>query len=238
MANPKNLRAAVVLAVTGSLLLAAFAVAPAADASTLYACVKTKSGSARVFTKKPKCKKGETKISWNTAGIGGAKGISGVNGVNGTNGTNGKEGVPGQPQSAFSFNQTLEAGLLEENLAPVFSVDGVSVKLGCEFAIGDLVALDATGPAGTRAESGMVDERANGKGEPTQSPQQLIRNVAVSTTTTTDFASLLSNVSGEVKNVGHVNATISTPSAVIVIDAFIEAFDPCTVSGVAFSIPT
>jgi hypothetical protein len=88
-------RAVVALVATGALLLAAFAVASQAEASTLYACVK-KSGTARVFTKKPKCKKGESKISWNAegpAGKNGANGASGTNGTNGTSGTNGTNGA-------------------------------------------------------------------------------------------------------------------------------------------------
>jgi hypothetical protein len=83
-----NMRAMAVLAATGALLLAAFAAAPQAEASTLYACVK-KGGTVKVYTKAPKCKKHETKISWNSVGPAGKNGTNGANGTNGTNGANG-----------------------------------------------------------------------------------------------------------------------------------------------------
>jgi hypothetical protein len=87
-------RGTVALAAAGALMLATFAAAPQADASTLYACVK-KNGTARFVSKKVKCKKGETKLSWNTEGPAGKNGTNGANGTNGTNGTNGKDGGPG-----------------------------------------------------------------------------------------------------------------------------------------------
>jgi hypothetical protein len=86
-------RSAAVLGAAGALLFGALAVAPEAGAATLYACVK-KNGTARVFAKKPRCKKGETKLSWNAEGRpgrNGRNGLNGLNGLNGTNGTNGKD---------------------------------------------------------------------------------------------------------------------------------------------------
>jgi hypothetical protein len=82
-----------VLVAAGALLLGTLAAAPPADAGTFYACVK-KNGTARVFTKKPKCKRGETKLSWNAEGLpgrNGRNGLNGLNGLNGSNGTNGKD---------------------------------------------------------------------------------------------------------------------------------------------------
>jgi hypothetical protein len=87
-------RAAVALAAAGALLTGALAVAPQAGATTYYACVKA-SGNARIYTKKPKCKKHETKLSWNSSGPAGANGANGKNGTNGTNGTNGANGANG-----------------------------------------------------------------------------------------------------------------------------------------------
>jgi len=229
-------RGTAVLAATGALLFAALLVAPQAHAMTIYACVKKKSGTARVFTKKPKCKKGETKLSWNTEGL---PGKNGTNGTNGTNGVNGKEGAPGQPQSAVAFNASAEAPLLENRTAALFSLAGVSVKLNCVNVLFVNVAeLEASGPASTNAESGMVDSRANNK-EATENFQQLVYNVPV--TTNTVFGALITNVKGELFNVGHVNAAITTPSAVILIDAFIEVSSgakACVARGTAFSIPT
>lgn len=237
MPASSNARAMAVLAATGALLLAVFAAAPQAEASTLYACVKSKSGTARVFTKKPKCKKGESKISWNTTGPAGKNGANGANGSNGTNGKEGKEGAAGQPQSAVPFNQSIEPEFLTEKFASLFTLGGVSVRLNCSNAfVLNVVSLEASGPAGTRVESGMVDERANHKGEPTAAVQQLLYNLAVGSDTR--FSSLATNGSGEVANAGHVNATITTPTAVVVIDAYIEVGPHCVASGMAFSIPT
>src|SRR5450759_1357284 len=48
-----------VLATAGTMLLAALAVAPHAEAAMIYGCVKKSSGTIRIVTKKAKCKKGE-----------------------------------------------------------------------------------------------------------------------------------------------------------------------------------
>jgi hypothetical protein len=95
-----NRRGTAVLVAACALLVGSLSVAAQANASTLYACVK-KNGTARVFTKKPKCKKGESKLSWNNVGPAGRNGANGVNGApgsagkNGTNGSNGANGTNG-----------------------------------------------------------------------------------------------------------------------------------------------
>jgi hypothetical protein len=94
MSIPVIRRGPAVLAVAAALLLAVLVSAQAASASPLFACVK-KNGSARLFGKKPKCKKGEKLLSWNTDGLPGRNGANGLNGSNGVNGTNGKEGKEG-----------------------------------------------------------------------------------------------------------------------------------------------
>ena len=68
-------RSTLLLAAAAALMVAAFASVPAAQASTLYACV-SKSGGAHVYTKKPKkCKsKKEKLVSWNTVGPKGPNG--------------------------------------------------------------------------------------------------------------------------------------------------------------------
>jgi len=90
-----NQLAAAVLAATGELLLAAFAAAPQAQASTIYACYKKKGGTVHIIAKSGKCKKGETKLSWNSEGPAGKNGTNGTNGTNGINGTNGTNGTNG-----------------------------------------------------------------------------------------------------------------------------------------------
>jgi hypothetical protein len=119
-------------------LLVALGTASQASAATYYACVK-KNGSARIYAKKPKCKRGEKKLSWNSPGPAGKNGTSGINGANGKNGTNGTNGqnltsqtpiASGQSESGafaaaagesktgyaaqgISFSQPLPAGIAE-----------------------------------------------------------------------------------------------------------------------------
>jgi len=134
-------RGLLALAAATTVLAGCLAVVGQASASTLYACVK-KSGTAHIYAKKPKCKKGESKLSWNTAGPAGKNGANGANGGGGANGTNGVNGqdltshtpLPsGQSESGFfgigggsntsgevgegvSFSQPLAAGLTENHV--------------------------------------------------------------------------------------------------------------------------
>jgi hypothetical protein len=90
MTNAVNRRVTAVLAALVAGVLIAAVAAPHADAATIYTCVKKKSGAMRVVSSKTKCKKNESKLSWNSAGP------AGKNGLNGKDGANGKDGSPGQ----------------------------------------------------------------------------------------------------------------------------------------------
>jgi hypothetical protein len=127
MSIPITRRGAALLATAATLLLTGLLAASQAQASTIYACVKTKSGTARVFTKKPKCKKGETKISWNAQGAAGKNGTNGTNGTSGTNGTNGTNGV-----SALS---TLPSGQSESGDYGASSINAAFFTEGVTFPI-------------------------------------------------------------------------------------------------------
>ncbi|HWF31496.1 MAG TPA: hypothetical protein VG188_02950 [Solirubrobacteraceae bacterium] len=81
---------------TSTLLLSGLAAAPQAGAATLYACVKKKGGTARFVSARTNCRRGETKLSWNTQGVPGRNGSNGKNGAAGKNGTNGKNGADGK----------------------------------------------------------------------------------------------------------------------------------------------
>jgi hypothetical protein len=93
-------RGAGLLAALAVSLLAALATASHARGATYYACVK-KNGVAHIDTKRPKCKRGERKLSWNNVGPAGKKGRDGLSGKDGTNGTNGAEGETGAPGGFF-----------------------------------------------------------------------------------------------------------------------------------------
>jgi len=227
-----------VLLAAGALLLCTFAAAPQAEASTIYACVK-KNGTARFVSKKVQCKKGETKLSWSITGPAGPGGAPGKEGPAGKEGPVGKEGAAGQPQKAVSFNVTSEAPFVAKKITGLFTLSGVTVALDCaNFLLGNVNNLEAFGPAGTRAMSGMTDSKATNEAA-TEAFQQLVYNVGVASTGTV-FTGLVTNAKTPVANVGHVNATITTPGAIIFLDAFVEVGeDPkgCVVSGGAFSIP-
>jgi hypothetical protein len=111
------------------------------------------------------------------------------------------------------------------------------VQLNCANVFFNLTILEASGPKGSRAISGMTDSKATEE-KPTENFQKLVYNVEVGEFTT--FAQLIENTKEPFANVGHVNASIISPSAIVVIDAFIESKeDPaaCVVKGTAFSIP-
>jgi hypothetical protein len=83
-------------AATTTLLLGGLAFAPQAGASTLYACVKKKTGTARFVSARTNCRRGETKLAWNTQGVAGKNGANGKNGAAGKSGATGKDGGAGK----------------------------------------------------------------------------------------------------------------------------------------------
>jgi hypothetical protein len=239
-----NRRGVVVLVAACALLVGALGVTSQADASTLFACVK-KNGTARVFTKKPKCKKGESQLSWGNVGptgkggAGGANGANGKDGTNGSNGKEGKEGAPGQPQKAVTFSSTLAAPFLSNETHTLFSLAGATVRLNCGNAlIADVSSLEVTGPSGATLVSGFESSKVNGK-EATESFTQPVYNVALSASNA-PFASLTTNGKAPLGNVGHVNATIVTPEAVVLVESFLEVNEGstnCKAVGAALTIP-
>jgi hypothetical protein len=86
MATSVKGRGTIVLAAVGALMVAALAMAPQSQASTVYACVKKKSGTPRIVSKTTKCKKGEKKLSWGTQGPAGKNGATGATGAKGETG--------------------------------------------------------------------------------------------------------------------------------------------------------
>ena len=113
MSRPIAKRGTLALAAAAALIVAAFASVPAAQASTLYACV-TKSGGAHLYTKKPKkCKsKKEKLVSWNTVGPAGSNGAGGAQGKEGKEGTAGKPGLDG---TAVAYAEVSNLGKLGGN---------------------------------------------------------------------------------------------------------------------------
>jgi hypothetical protein len=65
------------------------AVASAAGATTIHACVNKKSGAMRIVSAKAKCRRTEHKLSWSSAGPTGPAGAPGATGAAGAPGANG-----------------------------------------------------------------------------------------------------------------------------------------------------
>jgi Collagen triple helix repeat (20 copies) len=93
-------RTGAALAVLAALTVAALVLSAQSDARNVYACVKG-NGTVRVYTKKPKCKGGESRVTWASPGprggegLPGAQGLLGPTGVAGATGAEGKKGATG-----------------------------------------------------------------------------------------------------------------------------------------------
>jgi hypothetical protein len=89
------------LLATAALVLTALLAMPAgAGAATIYACKKP-NGVIRLVGRRTRCRRGQTKLSWNTEGPAGRNGANGANGSNGANGGTGPAGARG-PAGAFN----------------------------------------------------------------------------------------------------------------------------------------
>ncbi len=100
MSSTINRRATIVSLACAALLVGVLAIAPPAHAATLYACVK-KNGNAHIYAKKPRCRKGERRLSWGTSGPAGRDGAQGARGENGVRGEAGAEGEVAPPQTTL-----------------------------------------------------------------------------------------------------------------------------------------
>jgi hypothetical protein len=87
-------------AVLVALLIAVCAGGASADAATIRACAKKKTGAMRLVAKGKRCKASERKLTWNAKGPAGAPGqpgAAGAQGPAGTKGDVGAQGPQGQP---------------------------------------------------------------------------------------------------------------------------------------------
>lgn len=123
-----------------SVLVAAPA-ARAASPSTLYACVR-RDGTARLYTKKPKCKKHESRLSWN---------VQGPPGAGGSNGANGAEGRPGANGAVHGFSAENNSGLtLQEGsqLVPEMTIKLPPGSFIASAVIGVVASAETAGAEG------------------------------------------------------------------------------------------
>jgi hypothetical protein len=77
------------LAVAAGVIVAGAVAASGAQAATIHACVKPRSGATRIVGARAKCRHGEQKLSWNTNGPQGPAGKNGVPGAEGKAGPSG-----------------------------------------------------------------------------------------------------------------------------------------------------
>jgi hypothetical protein len=165
-------RAVGLLAALAVSLLAAFATASHAGAATYYACVK-KHGAAHIYTKKPKCKKGEGRLSWDNVGPAGKKGSRGVSGENGTNGTNGAVGATGAPGG---FSGVLPSG---EMMTGTYATQGSRLTRQYRTAVSFLLSLPVA-PTGEQIHYIKIGEPVpQGCGGTVESPVALPGNLCI-----------------------------------------------------------
>ncbi len=132
-------RGTAALVASGALLTVAFAAVPQADAATIYTCVKKKSGAFRFVSQKTKCRRSESKRSWNTNGANGAKGAPGAPGANGAAGATGKEGPAGK-----DVPTVLASGKSEHGYYAGWGIGGGYLGTAITFQIPLSAALDET----------------------------------------------------------------------------------------------
>jgi hypothetical protein len=87
------------LACAASLIGMLVAAAPS-HAATMYACVKH-NGDAHIYTHKPRCRRGEKRISWGADGPAGRNGEPGAKGDPGPRGEAGAGGEAGPPPTTL-----------------------------------------------------------------------------------------------------------------------------------------
>jgi hypothetical protein len=133
-------RAAIATLAAAALTAFLLAGASRAEASTIFACVKKHAGTARIVSKTIKCKRSETRLSWNSQGSRGANGSQGAAGSPGTPGSQGREGLQGP--GATSFATTLPEGTIVEPLIKL--TDGVVVNGSCLSGL-VLLSVEALG---------------------------------------------------------------------------------------------
>jgi hypothetical protein len=145
MSRSSERTAVTALVVTIALALAALAVTAQASAATIYACVKKKGGSVHIVGKRAKCKKGETKMSWNSPGPAGNNGAQGAPGLSGSQGNTGGPGPQGPGPQGIEATQN---GIVA--FTPIATVGRWTIETACEN--GSIAHIKFTGP-GTYADT-------------------------------------------------------------------------------------
>jgi hypothetical protein len=114
MCTPMIRRSTATLASAGTLLLGVLGAASTTQAATIHACYKRGSGQLRILRAKQRCRKGESRVYWNTIGPPGKNGATGKNGTTGktgATGTAGKNGTNGTNGAVAGYSAKQAGGL-------------------------------------------------------------------------------------------------------------------------------
>ena len=132
-------------AAAGALALAAGSQAAGAQAATIHACVKPKSGATRIVGAKAKCRHGEQRLSWSTTGPRGKTGPPGASGASGAPGVAGANGAgPAFTAGAAEIPLTESPALLLTKTIPPgdYVVTATQLVVAEATAAGKLVNAD------------------------------------------------------------------------------------------------
>jgi hypothetical protein len=148
----------------GLAMFATLAMAQAAQASTIHACVKPESGQTRIVGSKTRCHHGEHRLSWNTAGPRGATGSKGATGSQGGPGPEGRAGADGAGTSFEAASEEVElpkaasTTLITKVLPPgSYVISAKTIVEGESTAKGVAVGLcELTDQPGTTGTGGAV----------------------------------------------------------------------------------
>jgi hypothetical protein len=116
-----------------SLSLAGLGGASQAQATTIYACVKTRSGSVRLVTRTARCRRGEYRLYWNSDGPAGRNGVQGATGPRGATGSRGPTGPTGSKGETGAKGDTGakgETGSAASTLWAVVNAEGALARGG------------------------------------------------------------------------------------------------------------
>jgi hypothetical protein len=113
-------RGTATLASAGMLLLGVLGTLSTTQAATIHACYKRGSGQLRILRAKQRCRKGESRVYWNTIGPPGRNGAPGKNGATGKTGATGAAGKNGTNgnNGAVAGYSVKQAGGLDITGAP------------------------------------------------------------------------------------------------------------------------
>ncbi len=133
-----------------------------ASAKTIYACVPS-SGSPHIFSKKPKCKAHESRISWTSKGEPGSEGLQGPQGLAGPTGAAGAagKGVTGAVGATGHIGVTGPEGPTVVSRISGVAEETTGTELGAETGTSEAACIDTEKLVGGGAQTGVESSGAD-----------------------------------------------------------------------------